>query len=145
MGDLFFGEVSMEVEPTGVCVCALSLQSCLTLCNPVDCNLPGSSVHGILQARVLEWTTMPFFRGSSWPRNRTCISCIAGRFFTDWATREALTPTCFPTSSPWSGFSCKRTSPGWKAHLFYYQFVRSSSFQKKSQAVLYESFSVMKE
>ena len=59
MGDLFFGEVSMEVEPTGVCVCAPSLQSCLTLCNPVDCRLPGSSVLGILQARILEWLPFP--------------------------------------------------------------------------------------
>ena len=60
----------------------LDTQSCLTLCNPRDCNLPGSSVHGILQARVLEWVAYPFSRGSSWPRDQTCVSCIAGRFFT---------------------------------------------------------------
>ena len=51
---------------------------------------PGSSVHGILQARILEWRASPFFRGSSWPRDQTQVSCIAGRFFTLWATREAL-------------------------------------------------------
>ena len=61
------------------------LQSCLTLCNPMDCSLPASSVHGILQARILEWVAMPSSRGSSWPRDQThvsCVSCIAGRFFT---------------------------------------------------------------
>ena len=73
-----------------VCACILSLlQSCRTLCDPMDCNLPGSSVHGILQARILEWVAISFSRGSSQPRDRTCISCIAGRFFTIWATREA--------------------------------------------------------
>ena len=54
-------------------------QSCLTLCNPMDCSLPGSSVRGILQARILEWD--PFSRGSSRPRIRTWVSRIAGRFF----------------------------------------------------------------
>ena len=51
---------------------------------------PGSSVHGILQARILECVAIPFFRGSSQPRNQTWVSCIAGRFFTVWATREAI-------------------------------------------------------
>ena len=50
------------------CVCAKSLQSCLTLCNPMDCSLPGSPVHGILQARILEWVAISFSRGSSWPK-----------------------------------------------------------------------------
>ena len=48
------------------------------------------TVHGILQARTLEWVALPFSRGSSQPRDRTQISCIAGGFFTSWATREAL-------------------------------------------------------
>ena len=64
-------------------------QSCLTLCDPMDCSLPGSSVHGIFQARVLEWVDIPFSRRSSWPRDWTCVSHIAGRRFTVWATREA--------------------------------------------------------
>ena len=64
-------------------------QSCLTLCDPMDCRLSGSSVHGIFQARVLEWIAISFSRGSSRPRNQTWVSCIAGRRFTDWATREA--------------------------------------------------------
>ena len=51
-------------------------------------SLPGSSAHGIPQARILEWVAIPFSRGSSWPRDRTQVSWIAGRFFTIWATRE---------------------------------------------------------
>ena len=56
-------------------------QSCLTLFDPVDCSPPGSSVHGILQARMLEWGAISFSRGSSPPRDRTQVSCTAGRFF----------------------------------------------------------------
>ena len=67
----------------------LVAQLCLTLCNPMDYSPPGSSVHGILQARTLEWVAIPFLRGSSWLRSWTWISHIAGRFFIIWATREA--------------------------------------------------------
>ena len=65
----------------------LVAQSCLTLCNPMDCSLPGSSVLGILWARILEWVAIPFSRGFSWFRDWTQISWTAGRFFTIWATR----------------------------------------------------------
>ena len=64
-------------------------QLCPTLCNPTDCSLPDSSVHGILQARILEWVVIPFSRGFSQPRNQIGVSCIAGGFFTSWATMEA--------------------------------------------------------
>ena len=64
-------------------------QLCLTLCDLMDYNPPGSSIQGILQARILEWVAIPFSKGSSQPRDRTWVSCIAGRFFTVWATREA--------------------------------------------------------
>ena len=57
-------------------------QSCLTLCNPMDCSLPGSSVHEILQARILEWVAIPFSGRSSQPTNQTQVSHIAGGFFT---------------------------------------------------------------
>ena len=57
-------------------------QSCPTLCDPMDYSLSGSSIHEIFQARVLEWIAISFSRGSSWPRNRTRVSCIAGRRFT---------------------------------------------------------------
>ena len=56
-------------------------QLCPTLCDPVDCGLPGSSIHGIFQAIVLEWIAISFSRGSSRPRNRTRVSHIAGRRF----------------------------------------------------------------
>ena len=65
--------------------CNKSLQSCMTLCNPMDCSPPGSSVHGILQARILEWVVMPASRGSSQPRDPTRVSlspALAGEFFT---------------------------------------------------------------
>ena len=73
-------------------VCAKLLQSCLTLFNPMDCSLPGSSVHGISQARILEWVAVPSSRGSSRPRDPSRISyvsCIGSWFFTLSAAWEA--------------------------------------------------------
>ena len=64
-------------------------QLCPTLSDPMDYSLPGSSVHGIFQARVLEWAAISFSRGSSQPRDQTWVSFIAGRHFTIWATWEA--------------------------------------------------------
>ena len=63
---------------------------CPTLCNHMDRSPPGFFVHGILQARILEWVSIPFSRGSSQPRDQTQVSHIAGGLFTSWATREAL-------------------------------------------------------
>ena len=68
----------------------LVAQSCLILCNPMDCSPPGSSVHGTLQVRVLEWVAISFSRGSCQPRDRTWVPCIAGRFFTVWVTRKLV-------------------------------------------------------
>ena len=72
-----------------VCVCVhLVAQSCLTFCDPLDCSLPGSSVHGIFSGKKLEWVAIFSSRGSSCPRDWSCISrdsSIAGRFFTLWA------------------------------------------------------------
>ena len=65
-------------------------QSCLTLCDPSNCSLSSFSIHGILQARIVEWVAISFFRESSQLRDWTQVSCIAGRFFTNWAMREAL-------------------------------------------------------
>ena len=70
-------------------------QSCPTLCDAMDCSLPGSSVHGIFQVRILEWVTISFSRGSSQPRHQTWVSCIAGRHFTIWAIRETLYHSLF--------------------------------------------------
>ena len=58
------------------------------LCDPMGCSLPGSSVHGILQARILEWVAISFPRGSSWPRDWTLVSLIVGRHLNLWASRE---------------------------------------------------------
>ena len=66
----------------------LVAQSCSTLCDPMDCSLPDSSVHGILQAGILDWVAIPSPGESSQPRDQTQVSCIMGRFFTIWATRE---------------------------------------------------------
>ena len=63
-------------------------QSCPTLCNPMDCSLPGSCVHGIFQAIVLEWIAISFSRESSWPRDWTQVSHIVDRHLTVWATTE---------------------------------------------------------
>ena len=60
-------------------------------CDPKDCSPLGSSVHGILQI-ILEWVDIPLSRASSWPRDQTRVSCIAGRFFTVWATRKTPRP-----------------------------------------------------
>ena len=65
-------------------------QSCWTLCNLMDHSLPGSAVHGIFQARILEWAAISFSRGSSQPRDQTQVSRIASGFFTSRASREAL-------------------------------------------------------
>ena len=63
-------------------------QLCPTLCDPMDCNLPGSSVHGVFQARILEWVAISFSRGSSPPRDWNRVSRIVGRRLIVWATRE---------------------------------------------------------
>ena len=83
-----------------VCVC-LAAQSCPILCDPMDCSWPGSSVHGMLQARILGWVAIPFSRGSSWPRTQTQVSCIASGFFTIWATREYFIYKKMPFAVTW--------------------------------------------
>ena len=69
-----------------ITVFVLVAQSCPTLCNPLDCSPPGSFVHGILQARILEWILIPFSRMSAQFRGWARVFCIAGRFFTIWAS-----------------------------------------------------------
>ena len=76
----------------------LVAQSGLTPCDPMDYSPPGSSDHGILQERILEWVAISFSRGSSWCRGQSRVSCIAGGFFTIWATREDPTKFCLGNS-----------------------------------------------
>ena len=80
--------VNVNSKAFWVLVCVLVVQLCPTLCDPMYCNPLGCSIHGILQARILEWVAIPFSRGSSLPRDQTQVSCITGRFFTIWASRE---------------------------------------------------------
>ena len=70
--------------------CFLVTKSCLALCDPMDYSPPGSSVHGIFQVKILEWVAITFSRRSSWPRDRTCVSCIGQAILHHWATLEAL-------------------------------------------------------
>ena len=77
---------------------AVVTQSCLTLCDPMDCNPPGSSVHGILQARILGWVALPSSRGSSQLWDQTWVSCIEDRFFTVWATTKTPVTTSWATN-----------------------------------------------
>ena len=95
----------------GLCLCCcLVAELCLTPCDPMDCSQPDFSVHGVFQARKLEWVAISFSRGSSWPRDQTHISYVAstGRQILDcWATREAQANdsgghlACFQLSTFW--------------------------------------------
>ena len=71
-------------------MCVLVPESWPTLCDPMDCSPPGSSVYGILQARILEWVAISFSRESFWPRDWTPVSCITGRFITVWAIGKSI-------------------------------------------------------
>ena len=84
----FMVQLSHPYMTTGkpIVVTVLVTQLRPTLCDPTGCSLPGSSVYGILQARILEWIVIPFSRGSFQSRNWAQVSCVAGRFFTVWAT-----------------------------------------------------------
>ena len=76
------GTWEFKYSHLGNLCCCLLTKLCPTLCDPIDCSPPGSSVHGISQARILEWVAISFSRGSSQCKDRTCISWSAGRFFT---------------------------------------------------------------
>ena len=102
---------------------SLSPGVCSNSCPLIQCP-PGSSVHGILQARILEWVAILFSSGSSWPRDQTRVSCIAGEFFTIWATREAHQE--LPDAKPQTGPSASsaphfRLEAGRSFRLFSYQ------------------------
>ena len=114
---------TVQQSESAICVhVVLVPQLCLTLCDPVDYRPLGSSVHGILQARILEWVAIPFSRGSSWPRDQTWVSHIAGRFFIIWATREAQYVYIYPlffgfVSHRKHGCGCQSTASTSSPHL----------------------------
>ena len=90
VSEIWHKRVSLREFPTGqICCCCLIAKLCRTLCDLVNCSPPGSSVHGISQARILEWVAISSSKGSSRPRNRTHISCPGRRILYHWATREA--------------------------------------------------------
>ena len=112
-----------QSQPGGVLCACSAAQSCLILCNPMDCSPPGSSVHGISQARILEWVANSFSRESSQPRDWTHVSCIAGRFFTLWALSEAWQgpllggrghASCPPAAEIWDPPSPAGGQPVWR-------------------------------
>ena len=76
-----------------------------SLATPWTVSPPGSSVHGISQARILEWVAIFFSRGSSWPRDWTLVSCLEGEFFYHWAIREALTSLTLLEIKKYWGFN----------------------------------------
>ena len=81
------GEKKLKRSSCVLDCCCLVTKSCLTLCHPMDICPPGSSVHWIFQARILEWVAVSFFRGSSWTRDRTCVSCIGRWILGRWVPR----------------------------------------------------------
>ena len=98
-------------------------QSCPILWDPMDCSPPASLVHGIFQARILEWVAISFSRRHSWPRDWTQVSCIAGRRFTVWATKEVMldiiSGDCFITGSLFLWFFFKHILPTPHPSLLY--------------------------
>ena len=85
-------------------------QSCLTVCDPMDCSLQGSSVHGIFQARVLEWVAISFSRGSSRLRDQTQVSHIAGRWFAVWAPEKPILCARKCITVMWKHLACVRVA-----------------------------------
>ena len=99
-----------------MCSYALSFQSGQTLCDPMDYSPPGSSVQGILQAKILKWVAMPYSRGSSQSRDQTCVPWMAGGFYMHWATertplfRTLLMVICFMLKTAFILFTVLQTS-----------------------------------
>ena len=126
----------------GMFVCVLVTQSCPALPDPTDCSLPGSSVHGVLQARILKWIAILFSRGSSLSRDWIQVSYIAGRFFTVWATMEEISHVEHFISQRNASFGwvCKKQPklPTWFEILV--AVTKSSLFQRWRKLTVYKSF-----
>ena len=82
ISNLFYLQICVFKLVNQVKVKVIVFPSCMTFCDPVDHSSPGSSIHRIIKARIVEWVAIPFSRGSSWPRYWTWVSCVAGKFFT---------------------------------------------------------------
>ena len=92
----------------------LAVQSCPTVCTPMDCSLPGSSVHGFLQARILEWVAIPYSKEYSQWRDQTQVFWIAGRFFMVWVTRDSNTTN----TTYWELILCELVF--WVFYVYYF-------------------------
>ena len=127
------------------------VQSCLTLCDPMHCSLPGSSVHGILQARILEWVAISYSKGSS-HRDQTCVSCIAGDSLPSEPQGAVLSlsvmsnslqphrlqparlfcPWGFSRREYWNGLPCPPPNPGlWHCRWILYRLSHQGSPHKQ--------------
>ena len=106
-------------------------QLCLTLVDPTDCNPSGSSLCAVPQARNLEWVATPFSRVSSLPRDRTRVSCIAGRFFSTWATSKA--PECFIGVRIWTWYQRKKSIKAVAHSLMKQKHKKSIPWRRKWQ------------
>ena len=98
---------------------------CVWLCNPIDCSLSGSSVHGISQVKILEWVAIPFCRGPSQPRDQTLVSCLGRQILYHWATLEAHTlfhfhvlndPSHSWLQTPWKFKYCRKNKNSLDSH-----------------------------
>ena len=137
--DLYFQNISPFSNSAGS-LYVLVTQSCPTLCHPMECSPPGSSVLGIFQARIQEWVAIPFSRGSSqdvW-EGQTQISHLASRFFTFWDTREVLQVGCMQLMKQipvkWEGGQIKQSVTAWakRSIISGNILVRSKLNRKKS-------------
>ena len=108
--DAWWNGSSPQVHPSSL----KKNESCLALCDPMDCSPPGSSAHGIFQARILEWIAIRFSRGSSRPRDQTQVFHIVGRFFTIWATREPQMPLAWPLPNSQRSFFSHQEAETWQ-------------------------------
>ena len=105
-----------SLQKDDLCACVLSHFSCVQLCDPMDCSLPGFSVYGILQARILECVAMPSSRGSSWPRDRNCISYVF------WKVPQKDLRGYLLSLSLQQVLKLKHNSQLWDGVLFYFIF-----------------------
>ena len=118
--------------------CSLVAKSCPTLCDPMDCRLPGSSVHGLSQTRILEWVAISFSGGSFWPRDRTGVSYIGRWFLYHWAIRKAHTyyklgHLYFPTDSRQKS---KASIVSWSCREYEFPSLHKSLNQKGSSPLI---------
>ena len=112
---------------TYMCVCTQSLND-VQLCDPMNCSPPGSSLHGISQVRILEWVAISYSRGSSWPKDRTHVSCIGRWILYHWTTCKTIhisITTWYKVETQWvKNNALKKASAGWVVKFCKYKNLR---------------------